>query len=327
MLITAVALPEAFAAVHFSDPTYHLNTEILLRGIGSNGLILVDSEKRLYEELFDNVDHLATLRYGKTTHALFEELLKKQRQKIVRFVTTCCSVNRKPQSSEAAVELAGKCNADAILVDSTTHPHIAAAVAGATQVISIPEYIGSTIEAERHRYSVALLPIDEMPSGEFEQHMIRLTRFTKRLRFYDKQIGKGSSLGEFCRGIGKIMKIWLDNAYFSRSTFTVEIYTCVQKTYTPTNVVHNRIVDHIDRHLAKNYNIPVTFYFKDDSTNISHDRYLQTDSLAVYFSKGFDYLNADDSLQSCSVKLDNGVLNHLQNYRNLTDVVAPTIRR
>lgn len=78
MLMSAVVLPEAFAKSHFEDPTYHLNTEILLRGIDANGLILVDAKGRLYKQLCDNVEQLAGTKKGKTTHALFEELLKKK---------------------------------------------------------------------------------------------------------------------------------------------------------------------------------------------------------------------------------------------------------
>ena len=33
MLMSAVVLPEAFAKRHFDDPAYHLNTEVLLRGM------------------------------------------------------------------------------------------------------------------------------------------------------------------------------------------------------------------------------------------------------------------------------------------------------
>ena len=61
MLMTAVVLPDAFAATHFADPSYHLNTEMFLRGIDSNGLILVDAEERLYHELCDTVNPLAGL--------------------------------------------------------------------------------------------------------------------------------------------------------------------------------------------------------------------------------------------------------------------------
>jgi hypothetical protein len=67
MLMTAVVLPDAFAATHFADPSYHLNTEMFLRGIESNGLILVDAEERLYHELCDTVDPLAQLGKGKNT--------------------------------------------------------------------------------------------------------------------------------------------------------------------------------------------------------------------------------------------------------------------
>src|SRR5438067_4530902 len=118
MLMTAVVLPDAFAASHFADSSYHLNTEMFLRGIDSNGLILVDAEERLYHELCDAVDPLARLGKGKNTHALFEELLKKGRQKVLRFVKTCCSVNGSPRTADVANQVIGRCGADAFLVDA-----------------------------------------------------------------------------------------------------------------------------------------------------------------------------------------------------------------
>src|ERR1700733_13111800 len=102
MLMTAVVLPESFLASHFADPTYHLNMEVLLRGIDANGLILVDAEENLYEQMCDNVEPLANIGKGKTTHALFEELLKKRRQKVIRFVKTECSFDPDRQTAEIA---------------------------------------------------------------------------------------------------------------------------------------------------------------------------------------------------------------------------------
>src|SRR4051794_25104399 len=125
MLMTAVVLPDAFSAAHFAEPGYHLNTEMFLRGIDSNGLILLDAEERLYNELCDTVDPLARLGKGKNTHALFEELLKKRRQKVLRFVKTCCSVNGSPSTADVATQVVGHCGADALLVDPGSQTKLA----------------------------------------------------------------------------------------------------------------------------------------------------------------------------------------------------------
>jgi hypothetical protein len=162
-----------------------------------------------------------------------------------------------------------------------------------------------------------------MQTGEFDDHILRITRFSKRLRFYDKQIGKGSSLGGFRAGIGKILKIWLSKSQFPRDSLTVEIYTCVQKTHDPTDVINNRILVSLVRRLAAEHGVQVVLFFKEDSPSITHDRYLQTDSVAVYFTKGFDYLEEDGTLHRCSAKIDNGAYEHLQDYRNLKNSRPP----
>jgi hypothetical protein len=159
-----------------------------------------------------------------------------------------------------------------------------------------------------------------MSAGEFDDHMIRCTRFSQRLRFYDKQIGRGSSLGGFRLGIGKIMALWVANAHFPRASLSVEIYTCVQKTNKATDAVYRIILESLVRRLAADHRVAVTLFFKEDSSPpLTHDRYLQTNSVAVYFSKGFDYLEQDGTLHRCTAKIDNGAYDHLQDYRNLKD--------
>ena len=88
MLMATTVVPGVFSPGRFADPAYHLNLEVFLRGIDSNGVVLVDADGCLYHKLCDAVEPLAGIGKGKTSHALFEELLKKRRQKVVCFVKT-----------------------------------------------------------------------------------------------------------------------------------------------------------------------------------------------------------------------------------------------
>jgi hypothetical protein len=198
-------------------------------------------------------------------------------------------------------------------------------VGGATpkDVTPLGGYISSDFERKRHYCLDKLPPIDKMGPGEFDDLMIRVTRFSKRLRFYDKQIGKGS-VGGFRLGIGRILTLWISNAHFPRSTLSAEIYTCVQKTHKPTEDVYKMILASLLRRLASDSRLPITLFFKEDSPLLTHDRYLQTDSVPVSFSKGFDYMEGDGSLHRCAVKIDNGAYEHLQDYRNLKNFKPPT---
>jgi hypothetical protein len=126
-------------------------------------------------------------------------------------------------------------------------------------------------------------------------------------------------------GIGKIVGLWVANAHFARAGLRVEIYTCVQKTHKATDAVHCTILDSVVRRLAKDHGVSVTLFFKEDSTPpLTHDRYLETGSVAIHFSKGFDYGEADGTLHRCTAKIDNGIYDHLLDYRNLKDRKPPS---
>lgn len=91
-----------------------------------------------------------------------------------------------------------------------------------------------------------------------------------------------------------------------------------------TDVVYSRILNNLVRRLASDYKVPVTLYFKEDAPSLTHDRFLQTDSVPIYFSKGFDYMEEDGTLHRCAMKIDNGAYGHLQEYRNLKDHKPPS---
>jgi len=175
MLLSTVVLPESFSASHFADPTYHLNMEVFLRGIDSNGLILIDAEERLYQQMCDHVETLANHGKGKTTHALFEELLKKRRQKIIRFVKTECSFNSNRQSADVAACVATTCKVDSLVTDSANQSQLTVATGGAVQVIPVSDYIGSHIEAERRRCVESLPSLDKMVAGQFDKLIVNAT--------------------------------------------------------------------------------------------------------------------------------------------------------
>lgn len=327
MLMTAVVLPDAFAATHFADPSYHLNTEMFLRGIDSNGLILVDAEERLYHELCDKVDPLAQLGKGKNTHALFEELLKKRRQKVVRLVKTCCSVNASCSTADVATQVVQHCGVDTLLVDPVNHPALAHCGSARTTVIPVPDYGSSPVEAERRRCCEKLPPVDQMGAGEFDSLMGQATRYSRWLRFYDKQIGKGTNLSHFRRGMERILRLWIASAHFPTAELHAELFTCVDDSqhaqYTP-DVAYRRVRDDLVGQLATALSLRIDLVFKRDDNSICHPRHLQTQSLALLFERGFDFINDDNSLRRCIVRIDGGCSEHLQEYRQLPGYKPPS---
>ena len=267
MLMAVVLLPESFSAIHFADPTYHLHMEVLLRGIDANGLILVDAEERLYRQICDYVEPLASIGKAKTTHALFEELLKRRRQKVVRFVKTNCSFSFDRPSADVATCVAVQCKADGFVVDPSSVSQIAENLAGSVLVIPATEYISSNIETERRRCYESLPSLDQMATGEFDQLIVAATRFSLWLRFYDKQIGKATSLSRFKRGIERILSLWINAAHFPKAQLSAELFTVVDespyKQYEPSVAYHRVKGDLIDP-LQTHFGIPIKSTFKRD---------------------------------------------------------------
>jgi hypothetical protein len=322
MLMTAVVQPEAFDRAHFATSGYRDQAEMLLRGLESNGLLLLDPNCRLLKEINDRVERLST-KEGQQLQIRLAELQKNDRRRVLMADRAGCSCPLSLPLLEACKAVHSAAKTDTLVVDSTSH--VAMQVGGTTpkDVTPLGSYISSEFERKRHYCLDKLPPIDKMAPGEFDDHLIRVTRFAKRLRFYDKQIGKGA-IGGFRLGIGRILTLWIANAHFPRSTLSVEVYTCVQKTHDPPDVVFNRIRDKLVRRLAYDHKVQITLHFKEDSPTLTHDRYLQTDSVPVYFSKGFDYMEESGTLHRCSVRIDNGAYDHLQDYRNLKNRKPPS---
>jgi hypothetical protein len=215
---------------------------------------------------------------------------------------------------------------DALVVDPDTAVRLQTGVGAHVEgLLPITSYISSSFETTRHAYLEQQPPLDKMGREAFESQLIRLTRFAKRLRFYDKQLGADNNFSGFRRGMEQILSLWASNAYYERASLKAELYTCVQKTHKPTEVVYARLKDDMAQALADAVGVPIALFLKKDPQHLTHDRYLQTERLAVYFSKGFDFVDPDGSLHRCSVRVDNAAYDHLGDYRRLEDYCPPSL--
>lgn len=322
MLMTTIIHPEAFDRSHFAIPGYRDQAEMLFQGLQSNGLTIVDPKGWLLDELVLKIAGLST-KDGQQLQIRLAEFQKNRNCKVIKTHSSVCQFPPMAALLDIARRLRDTCKADAIILDAANKIILSQLGVAEGHMTLLAEYIRSEYEDKRRRYMEDLPPVDTMPPGDFDGHMIRCTRFAQLLRFYDKQIGHGNVSG-FRLGIGKIMGLWVANAHYPRASLSAEIFTCVQKTYDPIDVVHRKILDSLVRKLAADHGIPVTLYFKEDTPAITHDRYLQTNSVAVCFSKGFDYVEGNGTLHRCTTKIDNGAVDHLQEYRRLKDQKPPT---
>ena len=263
MLKTVVVSPGSFDAERFSQLGYHYHVEQFLRGIHSNGQLLMDRDNRIYDELCNAIERLGQVGNGKTTHALFEELLKKKRRKVNRFITTECQCERSASAQEVVGLVACRCSSDALILATDEHIGCRWAIPQEVPVLDLGDYIGSQFERERRQWLEDLAPIDQWPAGEFDQHIVRLTRYSRWLRFYDKQIGKGANLNRFANGIKKILVLWSQHCHYPRHELSVQLYTCLDKApnHVRPEVVYARVRDNLARNLAESLGIRIELHF------------------------------------------------------------------
>ncbi len=322
MLMTAVIHPDAFDRAHFEQtPNYRDSAELLLRGLVINGLLLIDPERRLFDELKSRINKLHPKDF-KRVETLLTALCTIRKRTVITAHNVCdCSQSGSLLDTARIVQKS--CGSDTLIVDSLSYSNLVSQGLPSDKLTSLATYAVSTpFEEQRHRFDDQLPTIDRIrDGGDFYNHMIRVTRFSRILRLYDKQIGKSEHLDGFYRGIEKILALWVANSHFPRSSLSAEIYTCCSDSkWNPISpeTVHTNILEHLVWKLFDKHRVPVALHLKKDSwPRISHDRYLQTDSVAISFSAGFDYVNEDGTLRRCTTNIQNGVAEHLQEYRRL----------
>ena len=322
MLMTAVVQPEVFDRHHFATPGYRDQAEMMFRGFQSNGLLILDPNARLLKEIEDRIRLLST-KDGQQLQIRLEEIHKSGRKRFVIADRTACPCPTSLTLLETAKMVHSKVHADTLIVDDVSEAALLTDGYPPNCLTLLSRYIPSDFERRRHECLDEMPPINEMEPVEFDHHITQVVRFSTMLRFYDKQIGKGGNINGFREGIGRILKLWTANAHFPHSKLSVEIYTCFHKTHEASDVVYKRLLDSLVRRLVADNLVPITLHLKNDPQSITHDRFLQTDSVPVLFGKGFDFINNDGTLQSCAVKIDNGAYGHLYEYRTLMDFKPP----
>ena len=321
MLISVVIDPMSFDRSLFATPGYRDQAEILFRGLESNGLLLSDAQATLLDRLEEYLSKLST-KDGQQLQIRFAELRKRPGQRLILVDPVRCDTQHCSGHHHTACTVRSKCSGDSVIVDEPTLDEYQKRRLPVTTFTPLSRYISSDLELQRRRFMEQLPFIDQMAAGEFDDLIIRSVRFSKTLRFFDKQIGKGDSLARFRAGIERILKLWTSNCHYEKAILKAELYTCVQKTHEPESSVYQKVLEDISQPLSRAMGIPFTLFWKEDSVRISHDRYLQSDNVSLYFSKGFDFVDGG-ALQRCKIQVDNGASKHLSEYRRLTDHRPP----
>ena len=333
MLVCAVLDPSAFDADYFND-LYTIHAEDLLKGIQENGLLIVDSGRRLQDALRDQVKSQALpIAYRKRLQSLVEELLKNRKRRIVE-----CSTAPNSTSSGSLLEIA--CNlkteteTDGLIVGSENFEKLRFDPEHRHGIVPLSEYRDSDFEKERQGYRDGLGPIDTLSRSEVDKIIIRSIRFSKWLRFYDAYIGSGENTSRFRRGIEYILSLWREYGFFATKPGigSVEIFTrsaeqvwgdetdhAKQSKLTQNQENYQKINRELIALLDKEFPWPMKLSVKDDPDGIFHARYLETQHAIIRIDRGFDLFDQNNEFRRNFFTLNMAESSHLRECRELPD--------
>ena len=335
MLISAVADPLAFEIHCFDTPGYRQQADLFLRGIISNGLLVVDSDANLQHQMINNIRKLSS-KQGQSLSIRIEELLKNKRKRIIRS-HPFAGVVRTSDLFELAWSVFEKCEADALVSTENRLAQLKASGRTHSGIIPLSSYSESGLEDERNRYLVDLPPIDTLDFKDVEKLFFKVVKFSRWLRFYDKQIGKGQNTSNFREGIEYILELWQRDGHFAvrGDVDFVEIITCQKERILPGDSLHaytskrarnheayKKVVNSLLKPLRSRFPWRIDLKVKDEGDISFHARHLQAQAAIVFLDFGFDLFVPRSSPRKFKrniIKIDNGSFNHLQEYRNLPD--------
>ena len=149
MRISAVLDSSVFNAAYF-NPTYVRHTNEFLNGIQGNGLLIVDSENKLQNAIFEQIESLPT-KYRQQLQIRFEELFKNKREQVVE-----CYILSNNVSSENLLDLAyhvrTASEAEVLIVGSENLEILKVHQRYREGIFSLSEYSDNYFEKECQQY-------------------------------------------------------------------------------------------------------------------------------------------------------------------------------
>ena len=316
MLVTALVDPSALEPKYLQDKAYKIQVDGFLAGILQNGLLISDRNGILLNRMGSKIKMLSL---AQTIQIRFEEILKNRRIVKYKFPTTSQNTNK------ICYELERHRPPDVIIAGPGYLKNFRSSCSE-SKVITFEEYSSSEFEEQRTQYMTALQPLHELEFDECKELFIRVVKFAKFLRIYDKQIGKGSNLGGFQKGIQFILSLWKEHGYFfEEKNAEVQIYTCGDDSKYLSNKNYevekakSRINEDLISKLKKDFAGPIKLFMKRDRYREFHARYLETQSTIILMERGFDFLRNNEEVKQTEIQLKPKSDRHLESFRNLPD--------
>ena len=318
MLVTTVIDPRVFDKNKFELSGYIGNAYTLLKAINENGLIITDRNMIILRQLVDRA-RLLDAKHRQRLQIPLEEVIKKGKHRVIR---TPLVADEKSSADWLALanQLRKMCDCDTIIVHEDLIEDVCRLGLEGGQFTVLEDYIFSDIEQKRRRYFGELPPVDELTSDEFRDIIIRSVRFSRTLRFYDTQIGKGNNIKGFRRGIELLVKWWQESSSCATPDRLVEIYSVVdlreQSDSSIQSAIGNVQAGVVDQ-LKKNTGINVKLYTKVPHGITLHARYLQSEQTILNFDTGFQLLRPNDQVRKCIVHIHEQSGKTLLEWQNL----------
>lgn len=333
MLVSAVLDPSAFDKDCFDD-LYTVQAEDFLQGLWRNGILIVDSERKLQEELFKKAESLPGTGKGKRLQLLLTDLLKEKSERVI--VPSGSLDNRSSVSLlDLTVHLKAHTESDILIVGDKDFEELRFNPKYKDHIFPLSKYRDSDFEKERQGYYDGLGPIDTLSESKVKNIISHSVRFTKWLRFYDAYIGSGGNTSHFRKGIEYILTLWKEHGFFATDPDiggSVKIFTrsaeqvwddetdhAKESKLAQNQESYQKIIRELIEPLDNQFPWPVKLFVKDDPNGIFHARYLEAQHAIIRIDRGFDLFNQDNEFRRNFFTLNMAEGSHLRECRDLPD--------
>ena len=336
MLVYAILSPRVFESDYFEQPGYRDQVALFFRGLQANAVLLLDPGASLLDDIDSNVAQLS-IKFRQELEIRLAELRKslrekKRRRNVVKLDAAKCNTASNQSPLKRCVQVATSVSPDAVFLPDDEIADLSQS-GTPLPLVRMTEYSRSDYEERRRYFMEDLPPIDQRPREEFDALIIRGTRLSVWVRIYDKQIGKGSNLSNFRRGVKYIHDLWVANAHFHPQY--LEIVTCdaehlnkldsqyaMEQKKRRIRECTDKVMEQLVKPLKESLGTEIKISFKQDSDRIFHARHLQAQNVIMLLERGFDIQDDDGTLRRNIVKVDNGAQIHLQECRQLPESVS-----
>ncbi len=316
MIMSAVVNPKVFLEDNFdANNKYRDNISVFLQGIKENGILIDDSDGTIKKQLINYFLTLPMPKIGIKSKKIFEELCNQNSPRKF-FVLSNTYKTSGEEIDDLIHRVASENKADEEFDEN-----------------KLLEYIQSEFEDKRRELSQYSKSLHQTEPTDIDEMLIRCVKFSKKLRFYDSQLGKISSnedyeekCSRFCEGFCYIIKLWHDNICVSinnKDKLEVSINTPLfnrEHKMRVKQIINNVIVGPI----KKSCGVSVDVYLKEDKEKIFHDRFLESDYALILFGRGFDLFKDKKNFRSNTIKLMKFSSEHMSTVKEYFNL--PTIK-